>query len=38
MISLRSAGYIREAETFGYPVGDGGEIVIRVEGDVPEAR
>lgn len=25
MISLRSAGYIREAEVFGYPVGDGGE-------------
>ena len=24
LISLRSAGYIREAETFGYPVGDGG--------------
>lgn len=24
LISLRSAGYIREAEAFGYPVGDGG--------------
>lgn len=25
LISLHSAGYIREAEAFGYPVGDGGE-------------
>lgn len=25
LISLRSAGYIREAEAFGYPLGDGGE-------------
>ena len=25
LTSLRSAGYIREAEAFGYPVGDGGE-------------